>query len=185
MGTTENTRYPIGKEEEQPYFSFSYSDSLKKELLLDIRMLPASLEMAIQNLDAAILEMPYRPGSWTVNQLVHHVADSHINAYTRFKLGLTELNPVIKPYDQEAWALLNDSKDVPINVSLTLLHALHQRWVSLMNALTTEQWERTIFHPEKKIEITLWEVLKSYAWHGKHHVAQIVSFKNSLSTPQL
>jgi uncharacterized damage-inducible protein DinB len=181
MGNIENTRYPIGKEDEQPYFNSAFSEALKNELLLDIKVLPVSLEMAIQNMDAAILDMPYRPESWTVNQLVHHVADSHINAYTRFKLGLTELNPVIKPYDQEAWALLNDSKEVPINVSLTLLHALHQRWFSLLKGLSEEQWERTIFHPEKKINISLWDLLKSYAWHGKHHVAQVISFKNSLN----
>src|SRR6476646_11895747 len=114
-------RYPIGKYEPQPF-----SKEQKEKWLADIRFLPEELERSILNLDAAQLDTPYREGGWTVRQLVHHVADSHMNAYIRFKLGLTEENPTIKPYDEKAWALLPDNERVPVNVSLTLLHALHQ-----------------------------------------------------------
>jgi uncharacterized damage-inducible protein DinB len=144
--------------------------------MLDIQFLPSSLELAIQNLDAAQLETPYRPGGWTVQQLVHHVADSHINAYIRFKLALTEINPAIKPYDQEAWALLPDS-NLPINLSLTLLFSLHARWHKLMKEMNESEWQRTIYHPERKIELTLWDLLKSYAWHSRHHVAHILRLR--------
>ncbi len=99
------------------------------------------------------LHTPYRPGGWTVHQLIHHVADSHMNAYIRFKLGLTEDNPVVKPYDQEAWATLSDTEKLPVNISLTLLHALHTRWFQLMDDMTPEQWQRSVYHPEKKRQI--------------------------------
>src|SRR5581483_1741341 len=121
----DSLRYPIGKYAPQPF-----SVEQKEKWLLDLKFLPNELEMAIENLDEAQLDTPYREEGWTVRQLVHHVADSHINAYVRFKLGLTENNPPIKPYEEKGWALLNDVKTVPINVSLTLLHALHQRWVA-------------------------------------------------------
>ena len=117
-------------------------------------MLPSILEFAIQNLDDDQLDTPYRPDGWTVQQVVHHIADSHMNAYMRFKLGLTEDNPIIKPYDQEAWAILSDTKKLPINISLTLLHALHARWYQLMYDMPEDQWQRTVYHPERKIEIT-------------------------------
>ena len=178
MDNAENIRYPIGRQEEQSIYKEDFTEAIKSSLLIDIKWLPTSLEMAILNLDADQLNTPYREEGWTINQVVHHVADSHINAYTRFKLGLTETEPVIKPYDQDSWALLEDSKTVPINVSLTLLHALHTRWYALMMSMTEEQWQRTIYHPETKQKISLWELLKSYAWHGKHHVAHIISLRN-------
>ena len=128
----ENLRYPFGKEEDRDVYSRVYSDALKHELLNDIKMLSVMLEFAVQNLNVAQLDTPYRPGGWTVHQLIHHIADSHINAYVRFKLALTEDHPVIKPYDQDAWAALPDTKNLPINISLTLLHALHARWYQLM-----------------------------------------------------
>ena len=181
MDNAENIRYPIGRQEDQPISKEDFTESGKSSLLIDIKMLPTSLEMAILNLDVDQLETPYRPEGWTLNQLVHHVADSHLNAYVRFKLGLTEKEPVIKPYDQDSWALLDDPNTVPINVSLTLLHALHTRWYTLMKSLTEDQWQRTIFHPETKNLITLWELLKTYAWHGKHHVAHITSLRNRLN----
>ena len=177
MDNDDNIRYPIGRQEEQSVSKEDFNDAVKSSLLIDIKWLPTSLEMAILNLDAAQLDTSYREEGWTINQVVHHVADSHINAYTRFKLGLTETEPIIKPYDQDAWALLEDSKTVPINVSLTLLHALHARWYALMQAMTEEQWQRTIFHPETEKHISLWELLRTYAWHGKHHVAQITSLR--------
>ena len=122
-------RYPIGKYEPQPF-----SEKQKQEWLNDIKFLPQSLENSIQNLDEAQLNTPYREGGWKVKQLVHHVADSHINAYCRFKLGLTEENPAIRPYEEKLWAELNDIETVPINVSLTLLHALHARWYATIKS---------------------------------------------------
>lgn len=180
MAIENDLRYPIGKEEEQEEYKSEYDEQLKKELLENIKMLPSNLEYAIQNLDAAQLEIPYRPGGWTIKQLVHHVADSHINAYTRFKLGLTEDNPTIKPYDQEAWAKLSDTEKLPVNISLTLLHAIHARWCQLMGDLDESQWQRTIYHPERKVKITLWQLLKSYAWHSRHHTAHITTLRERM-----
>lgn len=179
MQEDERLRYPIGRENEQEDFKKEFNNELKDSLLIDIKMLPSSLEFAIQNLDASQFETPYRSGGWTVQQLVHHVADSHINAYLRFKLALTENNPTIKPYDQEAWALLPDSK-LPVNLSTTLLFALHARWYQLMKDMKDNEWQRTLYHPERKIELTLWELLKSYAWHSRHHVAQILKLRERM-----
>lgn len=164
-------RYPIGKYEPQPF-----DNDLKERWLYDIKYLPTDLEMAITNLDEYQLDTPYREGGWTVKQLVHHVADSHANAYIRFKLGLTEDNPAVKPYEEKEWALLNDVQTVPINVSLTLLHALHQRLFATLKDLTDEQWQRTVFHPQHK-EISLWVLLGMYSWHGKHHTAHITTLR--------
>jgi len=169
---TEDLRYPIGSYAAQPF-----SHKQKEEWLLDIKFLPEELEIAVQNLDEHQLQTPYREGGWTVHQLVHHVADSHMNAYIRFRLGLTEENPSIKPYEEKEWAKLNDVKTLPINVSLTLLHALHQRWYATLKDLTEEQWERTVFHPEHKKEMSLWFLLGMYAWHGKHHVKHITGLR--------
>jgi hypothetical protein len=165
-------RYPIGTYVPQPF-----SHVQKEQWLLDLQFLPDELEMAVQNLDEAQLDTPYREGGWKVKQLVHHVADSHINAYTRFKLGLTENNPTIRPYEEKEWAKLADVELLPVNVSLTLLHALHLRWVMAIKNLTEEQWERTVFHPEQKKKLSLWELLGMYAWHGKHHVAHILALR--------
>jgi len=170
--TTEDLRYPAGKYQPQPF-----SEKQKENWLNDLKFLPQELELAIQNLDEAQLQTPYREGGWTVQQLVHHIADSHINAYVRFKLGLTENNPSIKPYEEKEWANLNDVNTVPINVSITMLHALHRRWVATLKALSDEQWQRTVFHPEQKKEMTLWFLLGMYAWHGKHHVKHITALR--------
>lgn len=167
-------RYPIGKYEPQPY-----SEKLKQEWLNDIKFLPQTLENAILNLDAAQLDTPYRDGGWTVKQLVHHVADSHVNAYCRFKLGLTEENPGIRPYEEKLWAELPDVQSVPINVSITLLHALHARFHAMIKDLDGGDWDRTVFHPEHKKTFTLWYLLGSYAWHGRHHVAHITTLRDN------
>jgi len=165
-------RYPIGK-----YIAQPYSTKQKEEWLNDIKFLPQSLENAIVNLDESQLLTPYREGGWTVQQVVHHVADSHINAYCRFKLGLTEDNPAIRPYEEKLWAELNDVANIPVNISITLLYALHTRWYSAIADLTVKDWERTVFHPEAKKEITLWYLLGNYAWHGKHHAAHITALR--------
>jgi uncharacterized damage-inducible protein DinB len=177
MSQDEKLRYPIGREEEQQVFKKKYNEELKNSLSEEIKMLPSSLEFAIQNLDAGQLETPYRPGGWTVQQVVHHVADSHMNAYTRFKLGLTENNPTIKPYDQEAWANLSDTKKLPVNLSITLLYSLHARWVQIMKDIDESEWQRTVYHPGREMQLTLWDLLKSYAWHGRHHVAHILQLR--------
>jgi hypothetical protein len=167
-------RYPIGKFEPQPFTA-----ELKERWLRHIKFLPTDVEMAIQNMDEDQLQTPYRDGGWTVHQLVHHIADSHMNAFTRFRLGLTEDNPTITPYDENAWVQLNDVRTQPINVSITLLHALHRRWVAMLQDLDDAQWQRTIFHPGQQKQISLWNLLGTYAWHGKHHVAHIITLKRN------
>jgi uncharacterized damage-inducible protein DinB len=167
-------RYPIGKYEPKPF-----SEQQKQAWLLDLQFLPEALERAINNLDEVQLNTPYRDGGWTVKQLVHHVADSHMNAYIRFKLGLTEDKPTIKPYEEQDWALLADNDLVPINVSLTLLHALHLRWVATIKDLTEEQWNRLVVHPAANREMSIWFLLGLYAWHGNHHVAHITTLREN------
>jgi len=169
---TNDQRYPIGKYEPQPF-----SHEQKEKWLMDIKFLPDELEMAVQNLDEHQLNTPYREDGWTLQQLVHHVADSHMNAYIRFKLGLTENHPTIKPYEEKEWALLADNETVPINVSLTLLHALHQRWYAAIRDLTESEFERTVVHPAQGRVMSLWLLLGLYAWHGKHHTAHITSLR--------
>jgi len=171
----EDLRYPIGK-----YLPQSFSESQLQEWLIDIKFLPLHLENAILNLDESQINTPYRPDGWTVKQLVHHVADSHMNAYIRFKLGLTEDNPTIKSYDEGAWANLPDTHNLPINISLTLLHALHARWMEVIKGIKGNEWNRTVFHLEQKKEITLWHLLGMYAWHGKHHVAHITALRERM-----
>lgn len=180
MAYGEDLQYPIGREEEQPAYGAAYNEELKASLIDEVRILPVSLDFAIQNLDKDQLDTPYRSGGWTVHQLVHHIADSHINAFIRFKAGLTEINPVIRPYDQDAWALLSDSRLLPVNISVTLLHALHARWVCIMDNMPAAQWQRSVFHPERQVSLTLWQLLKSYAWHGRHHTAHILHLRERM-----
>lgn len=174
-------RYPLGRMTDQPYGGqIEYNEKVKDGLLTDIRVLPQLLENAILNLDVSQLQTPYRPGGWTVQQVVHHVSDSHMNAYIRFKLGLTEQGPTIKGYDEAAWALLSDTQLVPVNISLTLLHALHIRWAELLQNMQESDWTRTVYHPEHKKDLTLWYLLKLYAWHGMHHLAHVTSLRERM-----
>ena len=175
MSATTDERYPIGQFEPIPY-----SDKERDSLLADILFLPRKLEYAIVNLDEAQLATPYRENGWTLKQVVHHVADSHMNAYIRFKLGLTEDQPVIKPYQEEKWALLHDVEHVPINISLTLLHALHTRWYDLLRHFESEDWKRTVVHPQHGKIFSLWDLLGLYAWHGRHHAAHITSLRERM-----
>jgi len=168
----EDLRYPVGKYIVQPF-----SEKQLGEWLTDIKFLPQHLENAILNLDEAQLNTAYREAGWTVKQVVHHVADSHMNAYIRFKLGLTEDNPTIKPYDEAAWAEMSDTKNLPINISLTILHALHTRWYEVLKNMSREDLDKTVFHPEHKKTFTLWNLLGMYAWHSRHHVAHITSLR--------
>ena len=171
----EALKYPIGKYVEQPF-----SGQQLREWLLDIETLPLYVEHAILNLDEAQLQTPYRPGGWTVHQLVHHIADSHMNAYIRFKLGLTEDNPVIKPYDENEWAKLADTTNLPVNVSTTILFAVHKRMLEVLKNMQPEEWNRTVFHPEHQKKMTLWFLLGMYAWHGKHHTAHITRLRERM-----
>ena len=166
-------RYPIGTYEPQPF-----SLQQKEKWLLDIKFLPEEIERSVTNLDAPQVHTPYRDGGWTVQQVVHHVADSHLNAYTRFKLGLTENNPTIKPYEEQEWAKLADNS-LPINISFTLLHALHQRWYHAIRELEDADWQRTVVHPAAGKQMTLWHLLGMYAWHGKHHTAHITTLREN------
>jgi len=166
-------RYPIGHYEEKPF-----SEHQKKIWLNDIKFLPQQIENIITNLDHSQLHTRYREGGWTVWQLVHHVADSHINAYCWFKVCLTEDNPTIKTYEEQLWAELDDVKDIPINISITLLYALHTRWFEMLKNLPDSSWERTVFHPGQNKTITLWWLLGNYAWHGRHHVAHIAALRD-------
>ena len=166
-------RYPIGKYEPKPF-----SEQQKKEWLNSIRLLPTELEYAIQNLDAAHLKSPYRDGGWTIQQLIHHVADSHMNAYIRFKLALTEDNLTIKTYEEELWAELDDVKTLPVNISITLLHALHVRLYTAIKDLDMERWDRLFNYPGKPAPVSIWWLLGMYSWHGKHHTAHILAYRN-------
>ncbi len=165
---SEKMAFPIGKYEPKPF-----SEKLKREWLQDIQFLPGLVENAIENMDAAMLETPYRIEGWNSRQVVHHLADSHMNSYIRFKLGMTETNPIIKAYDEVAWAKTNDVVDVPINISITLLYALHTRWHKFLLCINDADWNRTVVHSHTGIQMTLWYLLGMYAWHGKHHVAHI------------
>ncbi|NIG54288.1 YfiT family bacillithiol transferase [Chitinophaga sp. Cy-1792] len=173
----EALKYPIGRFQSQA----SYTQEEVKRFVNDIRRLPALLEMTVQNLDQAQLNTPYRPEGWTVTQLVHHVADSHMNAYIRLKLTLTEDKPTIKPYEEAEWAKLPDTAANPINVSLTLLHALHRRWVSIFDNMEPEQWERSFIHPATGEEINLKKLAALYSWHGMHHLTHIRKLKERMN----
>lgn len=172
----EDLRYPIGEHTSQPF-----SQNLLEEWLIDIKNLPQHLENAILNLDEGQLNTPYRDGGWTVKQVVHHVADSHMNAYIRIKLGLTEENPTIRPYDEKAWAELQDTKNLPVNISITLLHALHLRWVEVLKNCSSNDLERTVVHPEHNKQFSIWELIGQYAWHGRHHVAHITALRERMN----
>ena len=165
-------RYPVGK------FSWGapVAESDYPRLIGEIAETPGALRSAVAGLSRDQQETPYRPGGWTVKQLVHHLPDSHLNAYTRFKLALTEDEPTIKPYDEAKWAELSDSQRVPIDVSLDLLEALHLRWVALLRAMDPAAFRRALRHPEHGL-LTLQQLLALYAWHGRHHVAHIVSLR--------
>jgi hypothetical protein len=139
----------------------------------DIQFLPGLVEQALENMDTAMLDTPYRNSGWTPRQVVHHLADSHLNAYCRFKLGFTEAKPTIKAYDEVAWANLEDVQSVPFNISVTLLYALHTRWYRFLLSFKEADWQRIVVHSATNSTMSLWHLLGMYAWHGKHHVAHI------------
>ena len=165
-------RFPIG--------TFSPSPTLttdqRRALIAKIANTPAELRRATAGLSDAQIETPYRPGGWTVRQVVHHVPDSHMNAYVRFKLALTEDKPTIKPYNESLWAQVADTPRTPIEVSLTLLEMLHKRWTILLESMRGEDFARRLVHPEHG-EISLDWLLQLYAWHGAHHTAHVTELR--------
>ncbi len=171
---TDDLRYPIG--------NFSYpgpaTPADRRDRISRIERAPAELRAAVRGLSETQLDTRYRPGGWTVRQVLHHVPDSHLNALTRFKLALTEDTPTIRPYDEARWAELGDVRGTPIDTSLRLLEALHERLVILLRSLEPAQFERTLFHPERNATMTLDELLALYAWHGQHHAAHITSLRD-------
>lgn len=165
-------QYPIGK------FSFQapLTEDDRQRCLDDISHAPANLRAAVSGLSEDQLDTPYRPAGWSVRQVVHHVPDSHMNAYVRFKLALTEQEPTIKPYAEDRWAVLADTRTTPIEVSLMLLESLHTRWMRLLGSLAAADWKRTFRHPDLGV-MNLEKTLALYAWHGRHHVAHITSLR--------
>jgi hypothetical protein len=172
----DDPRYPIG-----PFiYSGPQSPVQRTECIERIAAMPAALRHAASALTDAQLDTPYRDGGWTVRQVIHHVPDSHLNAYTRFRLALTEPTPTIRPYMEHRWAELTDARGGPIEISLALLEALHRRWVLLLRSLQTEDWELNFLHPEHGREWSLDETLAMYAWHGEHHTAHITRLRDRM-----
>lgn len=169
-------RYPIGRFERRD----ELNPDERRAMIDTIAAAPARMREAVAGLDEAQLETPYRDGGWTVRQVVHHVPDSHLNAYTRLKLALTEDDPVIRPYDEALWAGLPDSRDTPIDVSLTLLESLHARWVTLMRSMSPEDFRRTLRHPDHAGILTVDWLVAMYAWHSRHHVAHITALRERM-----
>lgn len=172
--TAPDLRYPIGHATlpEEPL-----SPGQRLALIARIAVLPDQIRAAVAGLTPAQLDMPYRPGGWTVRQVLHHLPDSHLNSFVRFKLALTEENPTISPYDEQAWAELPDVQATPVAVSLALLESLHIRWTILLRQLTDAQWLRTFYHPGTQRSFTLDQALTMYAWHGQHHLAHITQLR--------
>src|SRR5437867_11283922 len=168
-------RYPIGK------FNWSGSSTVEERsrFIDEIAAVPQLMRGAAAGLNSSQLNTPYRDGGWTVRQVVHHVPDSHMNAYVRYKLALTEDEPTIKPYAEDRWAQLADSKSTPIEVSLALLDSLHTRWVRLLRSLEPTDWKKNFRHPELGL-VSLEKNLGIYAWHGKHHVAHVTELKKGM-----
>jgi len=164
----QDLRYPVG--EFRPVQSVSARE--RENWLNEIEALPSRLRAAVSDLNDMQLDTPYRNGGWTVRQVVHHLADSHMNSYTRFRLALTEENPTIKPYAEALWAELTDARSAPIEHSLQLLEGLHSRWVMLMRSLTDPDFSKTFQHPERG-EMRLDQNLALYSWHCRHHLAHI------------
>ena len=171
----EDLRYPIGK--------FSVEGEItaarRAEWIEQIAAAPVQLRAALRGLSEEQIATPYRPGGWTLRQLAHHVPDSHLNSYVRFRWALTEEEPTIKAYFEDRWAELPDARTAPVEISLRLLECLHARWVGLLRSLDDTQWKRTFRHPELGL-ISLEKNAALYAWHGRHHVAHITSLRERM-----
>ncbi len=165
-------RYPIGKFE----MPADVSPARRAEAIREIFFAPEKVRAAVKGLNDAQLDTPYRDGGWTVRQVVHHLADSHMNAYVRWRLALTEREPTIKPYEEGAWAKLEDAAHAPVEASLRVLEGMHERWTSLLHSAKEDQFARTFRHPEHGVKTLDW-MLFLYAWHGKHHTAHITELR--------
>ena len=172
--TEDDLRYPIGRFRAV----MPVTSELRSAAIDAIAGLPERMLTAVTDLDDGQLDTPYRPEGWTVRQVVHHVADSHMNAFIRLKLALTEDAPTIKPYDEKAWALLTDMQ-LPVAVSLGLLEGIHARWTAVNRTMTPEDFERTFVHPELNAQLTLDWLLQQYAWHSHHHLAHITELRRA------
>ncbi len=168
-------RYPLGRFQMKEQIT----EQEREKFIEEIASTPARLRAAVAGLSSEQLDTPYRPEGWTLRQVVHHLPDSHLNSYCRFKLALTEDEPLIKPYDEAAWAELKDSFDTPVEVSLSLLESLHFRWVILLKSIAEEDFKRTFRHPEIGL-VRLDQNVALYAWHGPHHTAQITALRERM-----
>jgi uncharacterized damage-inducible protein DinB len=177
MNTEDSLRYPTGRfhRPKRPL-----ENAERRQMIDTIARTPAEIRAGIRGLSDEQLDTPYRPGGWTVRQVVHHVPDSHMNAFIRMKLALTEETPTIKPYDEAAWAKLADARETPIETSLTLLDALHERWVCLMRSMSPSDFSRSLNHPDWDAPMSLDTLLALYAWHGPHHTAHITSLRQRM-----
>lgn len=174
-GMSQDARYPIGR--------FQYERPLtaaeRRQAMATIEQAPRKLRAAVKGLKLRQLDTPYREGGWTVRQVVHHLPDSHLNAYTRLKLALTEPEPTIKPYDEKAWAELADTRATPVEISLDLLESLHARWAKLWRSLKPADFEHSFRHPEAGVKTVDW-LLALYAWHSRHHTAHVTELRKRM-----
>jgi uncharacterized damage-inducible protein DinB len=173
--STPDLSYPIGKYEYRP----GYTAEQRAQFIAEIEAMPQRLRAAVKGLSEPQLDTPYRPNGWTVRQVVHHVPESHMNAFLRFKWALTEDNPMIKAYEEADWARTPEVATMPIEVSLRLLEALHERWLPLLKAMTAEQYQTPLQHPQNG-KMNLERMLGLYAWHGKHHVAHVTELRKRM-----
>lgn len=175
MSDIEELRYPVGKFAPKD----SYSNDEIESFISEIEALPVKLESAIKDFSRAQFEMPYRDGGWTIRQVIHHVADSHMNAYIRFKWTLTEDKPTIKAYNEKLWAETTEVLAEPA-LSVALIKALHAKWIVLLKGLSTSDFQKSFIHPETHKEVTLQRLTATYAWHGRNHLAHITSLKERI-----
>ncbi len=173
--TLEDLRYPTGKWIKVP----NPDAAIREAMIAAVAGVPSALAMALTGLTEAQLDTPYRPGGWSPRQIVHHLADSHMNAFIRLKLGITEDNPTIKPYAEQTWAETPDGRDAPVALSMSILEGLHGRWAHLLQSLDASAFDRTIQHPERG-PMTLSDLLGLYTWHGNHHTTQILKMRERL-----
>jgi uncharacterized damage-inducible protein DinB len=167
-----DARYPVGKFE----MPKEVTPALRQAAIEELAATPAKVRAAVSGLSETQLDTPYREGGWTVRQVAHHLVDSHINAYIRLRFALTENQPTIKPYEESIWANLEDARSAPVEISLKLLEPLHERWVRLLRSLKTEQYARTLLHPDHGVKNVDW-LLFLYSWHGRHHTAHITELR--------
>jgi len=168
-------QYPIGRFD----WNINPGDAERRRAIDEIAALPSAMRKAVHGLSEEQLDTPYRPGGWTVRQVVHHVPDSHLNAYTRVKLALTEDRPTIRPYNEARWVELPDTAHTPLGISLTMLEALHERWVVLLRSIEPQDFSRKFVHPEAG-EMDIGKAVYHYAWHGRHHLGHITSLRQRM-----